>query len=314
MEQVERYVYRVYKEKSFSAAAKKLYISQPALSAAVSRLEKELEFRIFDRTSIPVTLTPQGHIYIEHIEEKMESESNMRRKLESINDVNRGTVSIGGSLFASYFVIAQICGEFNKKYPQVNVNIDLEPSGVLVGKLENDEIDVLTTYTHFSRYIMEELMQERLVIAMHKALPEAEKLRPYALNWEEIATGNYSADREIEDLSIFKNIKFIKYVTKSDLSYRIRHMLGDYKTANYTVKNAKSGEIYYNLMCEGIGALVTTDTLISKMEQESANILFFVPKSKESYRTLYLARKNETENNPLIKNFCRTAKEVFAKK
>ena len=65
MELAAKYVYEVYKEKSFSRAAKSLYVSQPALSSTVSRLEKELGFRIFDRATMPLTLTPQGRIYIE---------------------------------------------------------------------------------------------------------------------------------------------------------------------------------------------------------------------------------------------------------
>ena len=50
MELIQKYIYQVYKERSFSSAARSLYISQPALSAAVSRFEKEMGIKIFDRT------------------------------------------------------------------------------------------------------------------------------------------------------------------------------------------------------------------------------------------------------------------------
>ena len=50
-----KYVYEVYKEKSFSKAAKKLFISQPALSNMVRKAEKEMGAPIFDRSTIPLT-------------------------------------------------------------------------------------------------------------------------------------------------------------------------------------------------------------------------------------------------------------------
>ena len=51
------YIYTVYKEKSFSKAAKKLFISQPSLSATVKRIEKKIGAPVFDRSTKPVSYT-----------------------------------------------------------------------------------------------------------------------------------------------------------------------------------------------------------------------------------------------------------------
>ena len=59
-----RYVYSVYQEKSFSKAAKKLFISQPALSNMVRKAENEIGAPIFDRSTIPLTVTKEGAYYI----------------------------------------------------------------------------------------------------------------------------------------------------------------------------------------------------------------------------------------------------------
>ena len=53
-------IYAVYQEHSFSKAAEKLYISQPALSNAIKKVEKELGLQLFDRSSSPVRPTPAG--------------------------------------------------------------------------------------------------------------------------------------------------------------------------------------------------------------------------------------------------------------
>ena len=59
------YIYAVYEEKSFSRAAKKLFVSQPALSNMVKKAEKEIGAPIFDRSTIPLTVTPAGEYYIQ---------------------------------------------------------------------------------------------------------------------------------------------------------------------------------------------------------------------------------------------------------
>ena len=60
------YVMEIAKEGSFSKAAQKLYISQPALSGAIKKIEKQLYgIALFDRNVNPVALTPAGQYYLE---------------------------------------------------------------------------------------------------------------------------------------------------------------------------------------------------------------------------------------------------------
>ncbi len=315
MELAAKYAYQVYKEKSFSAAAKSLYVSQPALSTTISRLEKDLGIRIFDRTKLPLTLTPQGRIYIEAIEEIIESESNMRRKIRELSDMSYGSMTIGGSSYASYYLMSEICGNFYKKFPKIKVTLDIGNTGdtaVLWDKLKNDELDLLITYlNNSSKYITEPIFKERLVIAMHKQMKGAKELSHLSLTHQEILTGDYPKEREVEDLSVFSDIAFIKYPGKGDTARRMTQLLGDYKTAPYSIENSRHSEMHYNLMCAGIGAVVTTDSAIIQKQHDAENILFFLPKKKESYRTIYIARKHSTSDNPIINNFMKIAKSFY---
>ena len=61
-------------------------------------------------------------------------------------------------------------------------------------------------------------------------------------------------------------------------------------------------------MCAGIGAVITTDSAICQKLHNAQDILFFLPKCKESYRTIYIARQHITNDNPIIKNFIEIAK------
>ena len=73
------YVYEVYKEKSFSKAAKNLYISQPSLSANVRRVEAKIGYPIFNRNTSPLTLTECGERYIQSVEEILAIENSIER-------------------------------------------------------------------------------------------------------------------------------------------------------------------------------------------------------------------------------------------
>lgn len=79
------YVYAVYLNQSFSKAAKALYISQPALSAAIKKVEVEVGTPLFDRGTNPISLTEAGQYYIDSIENIMQIEDNMKRKFKELS-------------------------------------------------------------------------------------------------------------------------------------------------------------------------------------------------------------------------------------
>ena len=59
-----QYVLAIAQEGSFTAASKKLYVSQPSLSQTIKLIERDLGAQIFDRNTTPISLTPEGQKYI----------------------------------------------------------------------------------------------------------------------------------------------------------------------------------------------------------------------------------------------------------
>ena len=317
MEAIAKYVYQIYKNGSFSKAAKELYISQPSLSAAVSRFENEVGFRIFDRTTIPCTLTSEGRIYIDSIEATMDIENNMKERIKKLSDTEGGSITVGGSSFASYLIISEICSEFYKKYPQTKVTIDIGNTGsyeLLWDKLGSKQLDILVTYVNNNpKFIIEPLLEERMVIAMNKNMQGADKLKHLALTKDEILTESYSPDREISDMSIFKDVEFLDFSKSSHTKQQMIKLLGNFKTSNYRIQNSRHSEMHYNLMCGGIAALLTSTLAIAQKPYDK-DILFFVPKSKDSYRKIFLAYNYYSSDNPVIKDYISLAKEIYSSK
>ena len=87
MNLAEKYTYEIYKKGSFSGAAKALYISQSSLSLTIKNLEKNLGFNVFDRSTSPISLTREGKIYIEYLEEIF-NENNIVAKYDVREDIS----------------------------------------------------------------------------------------------------------------------------------------------------------------------------------------------------------------------------------
>ena len=103
------YVYTVFQEGSFSKAAAKLYISQPALSAAIKKVETELYgVPLFNRGVNPVTLTPAGEFYIIAGLEISEIEDRIDAYFASAAGVRGGTLNIGSSSYFCTYVLPGI--------------------------------------------------------------------------------------------------------------------------------------------------------------------------------------------------------------
>ena len=81
-----RYIYKIYKEGSFSKAAKDLYISQPSLSATVKKVEQKIGMPLFERSTNPIQLTECGKQYIKTAEQLMNLEEQFANYVEDLNE------------------------------------------------------------------------------------------------------------------------------------------------------------------------------------------------------------------------------------
>lgn len=314
MELLEKYSYTVYALGSFSAAAKELYISQPALSAAISRHEKNLGFQIFDRTVIPISLTPEGRIYVEYLEEKEHSENIMKNRIKMLSDVSYGTLSIGAYSYSASEILAKICGEFSRKYPSIKVRLDMGSIGQIENlseKMKSHALDMMISYDFdASECIGIPILKENMIVAMHKDMQGAKEISHLSVSRERIISGDITEAEYVSDLSVFKDITFFEYASFSNTRYKMNQIFGTYKTANYTVENARQVNMHNKLMKEKIGAVITTDYHIRTKDFDDDNIIFFAPKSDYLQRTLYIIVPKNVKLPPVVKKFLDIAKSV----
>ena len=136
------YIYAVYKAGSFSKAAENLYITQPALSMSVKKIESSIGMALFDRSSRPVQLTEAGRIYIAIIEKMLALDEDMKNQIHDIHELRTGSLCIGGSHFINAYILPEAMTRFSAQYPGVRLELVEASSALLAEMLEERLIDL----------------------------------------------------------------------------------------------------------------------------------------------------------------------------
>ncbi len=118
------YFVAVAAELNFSRAAKRIHVVQSALSASVSRLEKELGVELFDRSKRQITLTAPGEVFLEHAREVIHTAHRARTSVEGFRDQLAGTVTLGTLMSWGTLNLPAALEEFRGANPMVNVRIE----------------------------------------------------------------------------------------------------------------------------------------------------------------------------------------------
>jgi len=308
----ERYIYAVYQKNSFSEAAKVLFVSQPALSATVARAEKELGFRIFDRSTTPLRLTAEGHIYIEALKEIEETRRTMQIRLNQLANKEKHDVLIGGTVFVAQNLLPILCGEHRKRYPKTRFSVDMSIyERPMRDKLTAHGLHLMMVYSYDEKlFSVTPLFEEQRVIALHKEIPISSNLARYALTREELLSRRYDDGKKVDDLSLFKSIPFLPQRADTQISSFMEQFLPTVPATVHAIPNNTSLLSNYRLMCAGLGAAVTTDTIIAATHTNSDDLLFFVPRTPTARATVSMIYAKDFTLPYAARRFLETATEL----
>ena len=288
----KEYVYAVYEEKSFSKAAQKLYITQPALSTAIKKVEKKIGTPIFDRSTSPIGLTPGGEVYIDAIEKLFALEQNTLNQLNNLNGLLAGKLSVGGTIFFTSFVLPGVLSEFSHRYPQIKIDLQEGTTTQLTDKLVAEELDLLIDNSELDdkNYEKYYYSTERIILAVPKSFPINEELTQYQLTAEDIRAGRHSqAEFPVLPLPLLKSTPFI--FVKPD-----------------QVVSA------FNMAGRGVGATFIPDGLIVNLPYE-VPLCFYKMNEELAVRYVYLYKKRNKYLTKAMEEFIRVAvgDEAFQK-
>ena len=169
-----RYFVAVADATSFSQAAKRLHVSQPALSYHISRLEKELGCRLFDRTSRRVALSLDGRVFLPMARGVLSKADEALRVMQERLGMTTGEVTMGSiSSVAAHFVPA-ILASFRKNYPGIRVHLEEDATATLELQVIDGSIDfaIISTPSNPTSLEITHLLEEELLVAV----PERHRL------------------------------------------------------------------------------------------------------------------------------------------
>lgn len=127
---------------SFRRAADSLYISQPAVSLQIQNLERQLGIMLFDRGGRQVQLTEAGHILLEYSDRILTLCQEAKRALMDLQDLKRGTLTLGASQTVGTYVMPLLMGQFWKAYPHISVQLFVQSTRRIAQRVINGELDL----------------------------------------------------------------------------------------------------------------------------------------------------------------------------
>ncbi|SIN70303.1 LysR family transcriptional regulator, hydrogen peroxide-inducible genes activator [Acetomicrobium flavidum] len=280
-EKVLQYVLAIAKTKSFTQAAEQLYVSQPALSQAIKRLECELEVELFYRDRTKVVLTPAGVIFVEGAREILKQVDNLKRQIKHFRANPQDTISIGVSQFYGKHFLYFLIDGLKQNLPSYRIKIIEGESKFLENLIDQGKLDfgifpapIYNKSVHFTPIYI-----EKILFTFNKRNKDAFSLLPNAFD------GKYI------NLFLYKEFPFI--LLKEGLKLRV---LADKICTSYGFKpkailESENLDTIYSLVTHNYGVAFLPSTIFQSINIEKSEVSFYPLKSKLSKRDIGIAYK-----------------------
>ena len=275
MENEMKYIYAVYEYGSFSKAAEALYLTQPALSTAVQKVEARIRMPLFDRTHKPLELTEAGKLYIKKYYEIRDLETELEEQLSDISSLQTGTLRIGGTHYFQSCVLPPVLARFMQMYPGIHIELKEAGADRLLDLLYEHEIDITFNCIEMPQdsFRRTPCFIDTVLLCVPESYPVNDSLKAAALTKEDILAGRHRRfDIPAISLSQTADIPYILLTEGNDLHTRsmsyFEHAGVDPKIRLMVSQLATS----LQLACSGIGAAFVSDFLVNTSTE---NVLFY---------------------------------------
>jgi DNA-binding transcriptional LysR family regulator len=150
---------------SFSGAARRLGLTQPAVSFQVKALEKELGASLIDRSRGKVVLTPAGRTAYEHARKILADREEMIADIPRTTGEVAGQLRVGASTVPGEYLLPEALADFKHHYPQVTISLVIGDSSGVVSMVEGELVELgFVGLRPDSRLKVEPFAQDRIVL------------------------------------------------------------------------------------------------------------------------------------------------------
>lgn len=311
------YILKLYQERSFSRAAEKLYMTQPALSIAVKRFEERIGATLFKRNSVPLQLTPEGEVFIEILSKMYELQREFDNYIAVQNASKKGCIDIISS--GDYFSCAlpQIIDSFRERFPNYEIKAHNVDTKDFKNCLDSGLIDMCFTVKDFEMPDFEcvNLYTEKLLLAVPVHFSINQTLTAERMTFSDIAERKYNK-KDCHSVSIdkFKEVPFLLLQEYNDLSQRMMNVFSSAQVTPKIIMRLDQMLTTYYVSAAGVGATFIRTGLIENVKPTDKLYFYKIndPRMKRIVKLYY--RKSTKKESPYTEfiNFVRSWSEAVA--
>jgi len=297
------YFLEIVKHKNISKAASELFISQPALSNYLKRLETKLGAPLFEQKTQPLKLTYTGERYLYYLNKYIVMRKKFENELNEINAEQRGKVRIGISPWRSSYILPTILPEFSKLNPNIEIITFEGVENELCDLIDSNKVDFsIKSFSYPNpNYQIENIMNERILLAINNNNSKLKELDLHKI------TDNNKIEHI--DIRIFKNERFILPIPSQELYNVIQRMLTINKIEINGFETGNVGTAL-NLVSKNYGLTFVPESRISH-SQHSKDISFFTVGSPTLFWYLTIIYRKDAPLNNLSRLFIDSIKNKY---
>jgi len=161
--------------RSFSRAAEKLSVTQPAISAQIRSLENEVGARLFDRDGGKVTFTAAGRVFEPFAEHVLQCHAHIGTTIAELHRSPRGEIAISANEATSLYVLPSVFAQFKREYTRVSLKIVRADRAKTIESVLNREVDfgIVSLPVKDSRLLVDVIHKDEVVLVAPNAHPLA---------------------------------------------------------------------------------------------------------------------------------------------
>lgn len=307
----KKYVYEVYKERSFTKAAQNLYISQPSLSARIKKIEEIIGEPLFDRSTTPLQLTEVGKVYIEAAEEITQIEQRVENYINDLAGLKTGNLAVGASTLFAAYVVPSLITQFNQKFPDVHIQLIEGNTAELEEMLGSNALDFVIDNYHYDSilYNKELYCEENILLAVPKHFAVNEELGIYQLSYKNIKNKNYLNQKyPAVPLGRFADLPFIMLTQGNDTRTRGDRLCRNVGFKPNIVLEFNQQSTAYMASSTQLGATFISDILVSQLPAFE-NLVYYKLDGEEAKRKVFFYYKTHKYKTRVMEEFIRMMHE-----
>lgn len=276
----------------FGRAAKALGMTQPGLSQLVKKLENNIGAELLHRTTRSVSLTDVGEMFLENARELLHAHHLADERLANLLSGDEGTVRLGFVASAALGVVPQLAQAAHKEAPGIRLSLVEMTSEEQIPRLKAGDIDagVMREISVAPGLVISPLLQERLVLAVHRSHPLA-RTNPVSL-----------ADLRDEGFVMFPRTK-ISYL--HDLIYRLCHRAG---FTPQVVEQAVQFPTIVGLVSSNAGVAIVPRSVTAI---RLPHVSFLDIANRDAVSELLIARRHDERTSPATRRLVNIATSSF---